>query len=57
MKADQFSKSILDLHPDIRFAGVIKSGHMYAYSIRSGIEERLRERNPEISFKLHILLI
>jgi hypothetical protein len=51
MKAEQFSKNILDLHPAIRFAGVVeKSGHLYAGSMRPGIEEHLKGRNPEISF-------
>ena len=51
MKAEQFSKNILDLHPAIRFAGIVeKSGHLYAGSMRSGVEEDLKGRNPEISF-------
>jgi hypothetical protein len=51
MKAEQFSKNILDLHPTIRFAGIVeKSGHLYAGSMRPGIEEHLKGRNPEISF-------
>ena len=51
MKAEQFSKNILDLHPAIRFAGIVeKSGHLYASSTRLGIEEHLKGRNPEISF-------
>jgi hypothetical protein len=51
MKAEQFSKNILDLHPALRFAGVVeKSGHLYAGSMRPGIEEHLKGRNPEISF-------
>jgi hypothetical protein len=51
MKAEQFSKNILNLHPTIRFAGIIeRSGHLYAGSMRPGIEEHLKGRNPEISF-------
>jgi hypothetical protein len=51
MKAEQFSKSILDLHPAIRFAGLVeKSGHIYAGSTRPGSEGYLKGRNPEISF-------
>jgi hypothetical protein len=51
MKAEQFSKNILDLHSAIRFAGIVeKSGHLYAGSMRPGIEEHLKGRNPEISF-------
>lgn len=51
MKAEQFSKNILNLHPAIRFAGIVeKSGHLYAGSMRPGIEEHLKGRSPEISF-------
>lgn len=51
MKAEQFSKNILDLHPAIRFAGIVeKSGHLYAGSMRPGVKEDLKGRNPEISF-------
>jgi uncharacterized protein DUF6659 len=51
MKAEQFSKNILDLHPAIRFAGIVeKSGHLYAGSMRPGVEEDLKGRNPESSF-------
>ena len=51
MKAEQFSKSVLSLDPQIRFAGVMeKSGHLYAGSMRDGAEEYLKGRNPEISF-------
>jgi hypothetical protein len=51
MKAEQFSKNVLDLDPMIRFAGVMeKSGHLYAGSQREGTEEHLKGRNPEISY-------
>jgi hypothetical protein len=51
MKAEQFSKNVLELDPKIRFAGVMeKSGHLYAGSLREGIEEHLKGRNPEISY-------
>jgi hypothetical protein len=51
MKAEQFSKHVLELDPMIRFAGVMeKSGHLYAGSQREGIEEYLKGRNPEISY-------
>ncbi len=51
MKAEQFSKSVLELDPMIRFAGVMeKSGHLYAGSQREGTEEHLKGRNPEISY-------
>jgi hypothetical protein len=51
MKAEQFSKNILALDPLIRFAGVMeKSGHLYAGSLREGVEEHLKGRNSEISY-------
>jgi hypothetical protein len=51
MKAEQFSKNVLSLDSQIRFAGVMeKSGHLYAGAMRDGTEEYLKGRNPEISF-------
>jgi hypothetical protein len=51
MKAEQFSKNILELDTMIRSAGVMeKSGHLYARSQREGIEERLKGRSSEISY-------
>jgi hypothetical protein len=51
MKAEQFSKGVLELDPLIRFAGVMeKSGHLYAGSQREGTEEQLKGRNSEISY-------
>jgi hypothetical protein len=51
MKAEQFSKHVLELDPMIRFAGVMeKSGHLYAGSQREGTEEYLKGRSPEISY-------
>ena len=51
MKAEQFSKNVLDLDPMIRFAGVMeKSGHLYAGSQREGLQEYLNGRNSEISY-------
>jgi hypothetical protein len=51
MKAEQFSKNVLSLDAQIRFAGVMeKSGHLYAGNMKEGIEEHLKGRNPEISF-------
>ena len=51
MKAEQFSKNVLELDPMIRFAGVMeKSGHVYARIQREGTEEQLKGRNPEISY-------
>ena len=42
MRAEEFSKNILDLDDKIRFAGVMKkSGHLYAGCTREGFEEYL----------------
>lgn len=50
MKAEQFSKNVLSLDPEIRFAGVMeKSGHLYASARKEGTEEYLKGRSPEIS--------
>lgn len=50
MKAEQFSKNVLALDPEIRFAGVMeKSGHLYASIRKNGTEEYLKGRSPEIS--------
>jgi hypothetical protein len=50
MKAEQFSKNVLSLDPEIRFAGVMeKSGHLYASVRKDGTEEYLKGRSPEIS--------
>lgn len=50
MKAEQFSRNVLSLDPQIRFAGVMeKSGHLYASVWRNETEEYLKGRNPEIS--------
>jgi hypothetical protein len=51
MKAEQFSKHVIELDPIIRFAGVMeKSGHLYARSQREGTEEHLKGRSSEISY-------
>lgn len=50
MKSEQFSKNILNLDSGIRFAGIVeKSGHLYAGNTRTGIEEHLKGRDPELS--------
>jgi hypothetical protein len=50
MKAEQFSKNVLDLDDNIRFAGIVeKSGHLYAGTRRTGIEEHLKGRSSELS--------
>lgn len=44
------SRSIVNLDPGIRFAGVMeKSGHLYAEAKREGISDLLTGRNLEIS--------
>jgi len=51
MRAEEFSKNMLDLDDKIRFAGVMeKSGHLYAGCTREGFEEYLKGKNQEISF-------
>ena len=51
MKAERFSKNVLDLDPLIRSAGIMeKSGHLYARSQREGIEERLKGRSSDIDY-------
>jgi hypothetical protein len=51
MRAEEFSKNILSVDPQIRFAGIMeKSGHLYAGGMREGKEEYLSGRSPEISF-------
>jgi len=50
MKAEQFSKDVLLLDPEIRFAGVMeKSGHLCASARKNDTEEYLKGRSPEIS--------
>ena len=51
MRAEEFSKNIVDLDDKIRFAGVMeKSGHLYAGYTKEGFEEYLKGKNQEISF-------
>jgi hypothetical protein len=50
MRAEQFSKNILALHPKIRFAGVVeKSGHLYAGIRREDAPNKLSDKSSEIS--------
>ena len=50
MRAEQFSKDILALHPKVRFAGVVeKSGHLYAGIRREDAPDKLSGRNSEIN--------
>ena len=49
MKADQFTKSILDLDNDILFSGVIeKSGHLNVSNQRDSLDKHLKGRNAEL---------
>ena len=49
MKADQFTKSILDLDNDILFSGVIeKSGHLNISNQRDSLDKHLKGRNAEL---------
>ena len=49
MKADQFTKSILDLDNDILFSGVIeKSGHLNVSNQRDSLDKHLKGRNSEL---------
>ena len=49
MKADQFTKIILDLDNDILFSGVIeKSGHLNISNQRDSLDKHLKGRNAEL---------
>ena len=49
MKADQFTKSILDLNANILFSGIIeKSGHLNISSQREALDKHLKGRNAEL---------
>jgi hypothetical protein len=51
MRAEEFSKNILELDDKMRFVGVMeKSGHLYAGCTREGFEEYLKGKDQEISF-------
>jgi hypothetical protein len=50
IKAEEFSKNILSLDPNIRFAGLIeRSGYLFAGGIREGIDQYLNGSNAELS--------
>lgn len=50
MRAEQFSKNVLALHPKIRFAGVVeKSGHLYAGIRREDAPNKLSDKSTEVS--------
>ena len=49
MKADQFTKSILDLNDSILFSGIIeKSGHLNVSNQRESLDKYLKGRNAEL---------
>lgn len=49
MKAEQFTKSILDLDDNILFSGIIeKSGHLNISSQRDALDKHLKGRNAEL---------
>lgn len=51
MRAEEFSKNILNLDDKMRFAGIMeKSGHIYAGSTKEGFEEYLKGKDQETSF-------
>jgi hypothetical protein len=50
MKAEEFSKDILSLDPNIRFAGLIeRSGYLFAGGTREGVDQYLKRSNAELS--------
>ncbi len=51
MRAEEFSRNILDLDEKMRFAGIMeKSGHLHARCKKEGREEYLKVKNHGISF-------
>jgi hypothetical protein len=49
MKAEQFTKNILDLNENILFSGIIeKSGHLNISSQRDSLDKYLKGRNAEL---------
>jgi hypothetical protein len=51
MRAEEFSKNILDLDDKMRFAGIMeKSGHLHARCKKEGCEDYLKVKNHGISF-------
>lgn len=49
MKAEQFTKRILDLNDNILFSGIIeKSGHLNISSQRDSLDKYLKGRNAEL---------
>jgi hypothetical protein len=51
MRAEEFSKNILDLDDKMRFAGIMEnSGHLHARCKKEGCEEYLNVKNLGISF-------
>ncbi len=51
MRAEEFSRNILDLDDKMRFAGIMdKSGHLHARCKKEGCEEYLKIKDQGISF-------
>ena len=51
MRAEEFSKNLLDLDDKLRFAGIMdKSGHLHARCKKEGCEEYLKIKDQGISF-------
>ena len=51
MRAEEFSRNILDLDDKMRFAGIMeKSGHLHARCKKEGCEEYLKVKDQGISF-------
>jgi len=51
MRAEEFSRNILDLDDRIRFAAVMeRSGHIHGRCTKEGFEEYLKAKDQEISF-------
>jgi hypothetical protein len=51
MRAEEFSKNILDLDDKMRFAGIIeKSGHLHARCKKEGCKEYLKVKDQGTSF-------
>jgi hypothetical protein len=49
MKAEQFTKNMLDLNDNILFSGIIeKSGHLNISSQRDSLDKYLKGRNAEL---------
>jgi len=58
IKAEEFSKNILSLDPNIRFAGLIeRSGYLFAGGIREGVDQYLNGSNAELSLSQSVHIV